>query len=386
MEDINKSNKQPESPSDHEEDIIDLVDKVSSDDIDDDIDHAFDSILDVNDDDDEIIELVDRVDLPPGTPSGEEETIIDLLDIVTPEDSQLIGLKSEDNADDAVIELTEILDIPADTAEGDDEIINLTEAVEQDETANAELLPTDAIPDEDVEEVIELNDQLDIPVADETEEDDNIGMIDSESPEDESAGTDHTIEDIAEEPAPDDTAPLEIEASDVPVTDEFEEDVLLDGTPDISVAVEPDLLEADTNEMMTAETDRDDQSGDETIEMAPTDQEPEQIIQLADVLNSSQTDGLMDGDVQLDIDEALEDEEELSEPDATASVLGIELDDIQDQQLMPLTDKEIDDAVERVIQRKYGASIEELIANAVEKAVSREIESLKRSIMDNDAE
>ena len=50
-----------------------------------------------------------------------------------------------------------------------------------------------------------------------------------------------------------------------------------------------------------------------------------------------------------------------------------------------LTDQEIEAAVERILKTKYAETIERLIANAVEKAVNREIEILKRSMLDDDA-
>ena len=40
--------------------------------------------------------------------------------------------------------------------------------------------------------------------------------------------------------------------------------------------------------------------------------------------------------------------------------------------------------MERIILKKYGASIETLIAKAVEKAVTREINSIKRTMLDDD--
>ena len=49
-----------------------------------------------------------------------------------------------------------------------------------------------------------------------------------------------------------------------------------------------------------------------------------------------------------------------------------------------LTDQEVEAAVERILKTKYAETIERLIANAVEKAVSREIENLKRTMLDDD--
>ena len=49
-----------------------------------------------------------------------------------------------------------------------------------------------------------------------------------------------------------------------------------------------------------------------------------------------------------------------------------------------MTDQEVEAAVERILKTKYAETIERLIANAVEKAVSREIENLKRTMLDDD--
>lgn len=50
-----------------------------------------------------------------------------------------------------------------------------------------------------------------------------------------------------------------------------------------------------------------------------------------------------------------------------------------------LTPEEIEAAVERVISRKLGGTIEAIILQAIEKAVSKEIERLKRLLLDEEA-
>jgi hypothetical protein len=51
-----------------------------------------------------------------------------------------------------------------------------------------------------------------------------------------------------------------------------------------------------------------------------------------------------------------------------------------------LTDKELEDLIERIIRTKYAETIERHIASVVEKVVTREMESLKRSMMEDQGE
>jgi 23S rRNA maturation-related 3'-5' exoribonuclease YhaM len=49
-----------------------------------------------------------------------------------------------------------------------------------------------------------------------------------------------------------------------------------------------------------------------------------------------------------------------------------------------LSDKEIERTIEKIIQSKYADTIERMVAHAVEKAVTQEIEKIKRSLPDNE--
>jgi hypothetical protein len=44
----------------------------------------------------------------------------------------------------------------------------------------------------------------------------------------------------------------------------------------------------------------------------------------------------------------------------------------------------LEKAVEKILRTKYAETIEALIAKAVEKVVTRELESIKRSLMDGE--
>jgi len=51
-----------------------------------------------------------------------------------------------------------------------------------------------------------------------------------------------------------------------------------------------------------------------------------------------------------------------------------------------LTDKELEDVIEKIIRTKYAETIERHIASVVEKVVTREMENLKRSLMEDQGE
>lgn len=52
----------------------------------------------------------------------------------------------------------------------------------------------------------------------------------------------------------------------------------------------------------------------------------------------------------------------------------------------PISSEQIDAAVERIIERKFAGRIEAVIVQAIEKTVTREIEKLKRLLLENDPE
>lgn len=108
--------------------------------------------------------------------------------------------------------------------------------------------------------------------------------------------------------------------------------------------------------------------------------EPESIIRLTDILDG----GHPAGEIRMDVDEDLLAEEMDTATDDTAGSLGIELDELTTRPASP--GDQIEAALERYILKNYGPAIEEMIAKAVEEKVSREIEKLKRGVLDDDAE
>ena len=112
--------------------------------------------------------------------------------------------------------------------------------------------------------------------------------------------------------------------------------------------------------------------------------ENDQVIQLADVLNTvrrndePRSDGLTMG-----LHEDLTADASAKAEDDGAGALGLELDKEFSEGSTAVADKEIEEAIERIIRTKYAQQIEKLIAQAVEKAVTREIKNIKRAIMDD---
>jgi hypothetical protein len=115
-------------------------------------------------------------------------------------------------------------------------------------------------------------------------------------------------------------------------------------------------------------------------ESSESETEPESIIRLTDILDGGHP---ADG-IRMDVDEALLSEEMDTATDNTAGSIGIELDELTARS--DSSGNQIEAAVERYILRKYGPAIEEMIAKVVEQKVSREIEKMKRGVLDDDAE
>ena len=71
------------------------------------------------------------------------------------------------------------------------------------------------------------------------------------------------------------------------------------------------------------------------------------------------------------------------EDDFTDS-LGIELDSKEDiSEADSITDEKIEAALERVIKKMFYEKIDGLLAHAIEKTVTREIEKLKKALLED---
>ena len=110
----------------------------------------------------------------------------------------------------------------------------------------------------------------------------------------------------------------------------------------------------------------------------------DQVIQLADVLNTvRRNDEPRSDGITMGLDEDLAADASAKAEDDGAGALGLELDKEFSEGSTAVADKEIEETIERIIRTKYAQQIERLIAQAVEKAVTREIKNIKRAIMDD---
>jgi hypothetical protein len=112
----------------------------------------------------------------------------------------------------------------------------------------------------------------------------------------------------------------------------------------------------------------------------------ENIIRLSDVLDHQGRDiePIPIEQIKMGAEETLATQHISLEAEDTAEALGLDLEQGRQEEEITLTDSQIEAAVERIIQKKYAATIEQLVAQAVEKAVAREIETIKRAMLDGD--
>jgi len=289
----------------------------------------------------------DPVDPQPNDPAfileDDDDEILELSDAVTPAepgataDGPQGGLPVED--DDPIIELTEILD-PAPAADlaaacqddGDDEILELTDIVDPGELfAPAEVAQAISTIEDDEDPIIELTDavdpvQADAPATIPDDDGDVVAEMSVENSAWETAESDITW--------PEDGQP-EAEAA---------QNQALDPTPELTPA--------------------------------PTESSPDTVIRLDSVLKAHKQ--RIAEQVTRQIDEEL-----AADQDEDEARTGLELEnaDHWSTQSIGLTEERLQKAIEQVIRTQYARRIEEMIASTVERVVTREMESIRNSLM-----
>jgi hypothetical protein len=302
----------------------------------------------LDEEEDQIIELTDIVD-PSELEAAylenrDDEEIIELTDIVDSSELVAAGLKMDD--DDEIIELTDIVDpaelrVDAVTPEPDETGSEPTaSAAIADETADA------GLGDEEYEDLLEMIDTLD---ADEL----LVDIAEEESWEPETIPVDQAADTTV---AAEDTAP--VEPGDVPDEDQEYAELL-----DTIDSLDPEDLLVSVDEAGLFDTGED---AGPVADQAEPEEEEEGLLSLTDVLNRSAADAAKKPPVE-----------------RVGSVIR-EVEEDTGKDVRTLTDNEVEAAVERILKTKYAETIERLIANAVEKAVNREIENLKRTMLDDD--
>jgi hypothetical protein len=285
------------------------------------------------DENEEIIELTDIVSADElAAAQADEEEIIELTEIVSAEELAAAGYPSPAATAPQ-----------AEEAQVEEEIIELTEIVSAEELAAAGYpSPGTAAPqaeqpeeEEEEEEIIELVDRVELPL-------------------------------------PEETAAMATE--------------LVRNPPESLPEFEPeapapaDLEDKDTEEM-TLEVFAEKQAPAEAIKP-----ESDQVIRLDSVLGHARKnqERISDG-ITLGVEEAL-----AKEPvSATEKFpIGIAMEEVKEAlgpQVAP-TEAEIEAVIEKVIRTKYGQTIEQMIATVVEKVVTREMDNIKRNLMEDQGE
>jgi hypothetical protein len=292
--------------------------------------------------------------------AGAEDEIIELTDIVDPSELEAAGLKMEE--DDEIIELTDIVDPSEFEAAGlimeeEDEIIELTDIVDPAEmhvgAVAAEPEDTGAVqpaasgaPDEagledqEYEDLLEMIDTLD---ADDL-------LMDLAEEASEGPGP------AAREPDVEETVAIAADAAGPEPGGEPDEDLEYEDLLETIDSLDPEDLLVSVDEAGLLE------SGQEAGEA----DEEEGLVTLTDVLNRNNADTV-----------------EMPPVERVSGVIR-EVEEETGRDVKTLTDLEVEAAVERILKTKYAETIERLIAKAVEKAVNREIENLKRTMLDDD--
>ncbi|MEJ2661281.1 MAG: hypothetical protein P8Z73_11240 [Desulfobacteraceae bacterium] len=300
-------------------------------------DKAADAAAGTDEADDEIIELTDIVDPgeleAAGLKMEEDDEIIELTDIVDPSEFEAAGLIMEE--EDEIIELTDIVD-PAELHVG---------AAEPEDTGAVQPAASGApdeagLEDQEYEDLLEMIDTLDADdLLMDLAEEANEGL--------EPASREPDVEET-EAAAADAAGP---ETGDAPDEDREYEDLL-----ETIDSLDPEDLLVSVDEAGLLE------SGQEAGEA----DEEEGLVTLTDVLNRNNADTV-----------------EMPPVERVSGVIR-EVEEETGRDVKTLTDLEVEAAVERILKTKYAETIERLIAKAVEKAVNREIENLKRTMLDDD--
>ena len=244
-------------------------------------------------------------------------------DMTEPNEPDKKNNETESTTDEAIIELEEEA---AEGPKGDEEIIDLLEAAEEREPAEDET-------------IIELKEEtIDEPKGDE----EIIDLLEAaeESPKEDQ---DESIDTEKQEPAEDDT--------------------YIDLTETISET--PQEIE---------------DIGEPISEAADASYEFDDIDELDDDLIKETVDFADELDTDATIDDALKDD--------FADSLGIELDSKEDFsgdliEADRITDEKIEAALERVIKKVFYEKIDRILAEAIEKSVTSEIEKLKKALLED---
>ena len=359
------------------------------------------------DDGDEIIELTEVASIEESAEGnlGDDDEILELTEVVQTDQPDTYAFDdiatALDENDSGILELTDMVppDDALEPAPDDDDILDLTDTVQTDQLGTDAPEVFAAALDENDSDILELTDMVPADDALEPAPDDHdildlTDAVQTDQPESD------TLSDM--------TATLNIEDIDIlepaelAPTDQVEEaPAEADGIhPDDSVLELTDMVPMDdtppeiTGRVPSAEAEAD-SAEEDVIDLADILDEQEggdegmegqeKILRLDDILGKRPESGTQPtGETEFSPEYALDSRSDETDTTDAFSTLGIALDEMEDEGFPSVSAQEVEAAVERIILKKYGASIETLIAKAVEKAVTREINSIKRTMLDDD--
>ena len=282
--------------------------------------------------DDEIIDLTNVLDQLEKEPTTFDEAVERLQSM----DEDIIDLNNVETTLEADISAN----APADEDEDGEDVIDLLDAVEPESPATA----TDELADLEIRAETTFTEELDLtitqeaPPADEADQD----PTPPETMEDDDLIIDLTGMEAA----------LDADIADTALEDEEDDEDVID----LLDAVEPETLAPETDELADLETRA------ETMLAETLDSTQEPDIGIAEETSPAFADP--------------SDEEfaptALSQPSTTDTV--------------PFTEQQLEAALERTIHRIYAEKIEHLMIQTIEKTVQREIEKIKRALLEDDDE
>ncbi len=386
------------------------------------------------DDSPEFTEAVSPIDLPPLDEVPAAEAIADepapappapaTLEVLDEEPASLLEAAIE--IDEEIIELTDIVsdeELAAAQEENEEEIIELTEIVSAEELAAAgytspgAAAPKAEQPEE--EEIIELVDRVELPLPEETaamatelvlNPPESLPEFEPEAPapadlEDKDT-EEMTLEVFAAKQAPAEPASEKQKPEADQVIWEEEEIIeLVDRVelplPEATAAMATELVQNPPEPLpesapeVPAPAALEDKDSEEmtlavfTEKQAPPEAikpESDQVIRLDSVLSHARKNQeRISEEITLGVEDAL-----AKEPASTGEKfpIGIAMEEVKEAlgpQAAP-TEAEIEAVIEKVIRTKYGQTIEQMIATVVEKVVTREMDNIKRDLLEDQGE
>jgi hypothetical protein len=182
--------------------------------------------------------------------------------------------------------------------------------------------------------------------------------------------------DRVERPLPEETAAMAAELVQNPP----------EALPELEPEAPADRTDKDTEEMtkeVFADLDMASEPAPAAAEIRP---ETDQVIHLDSVLGHARRhQERLSEEITLGVEEALA-KEPLS--GGAKFPIGMAMEEVKEAlgaSAAP-SEAEIEAAIENMIRKKYGQSIEQMIAKVVEKVVTREMENIKRNLMEDQGE